>query len=231
MAKILLGPTVIGIRGTVAGITFSQNRAGPYARGWHTPPFPKTGKQRTAQNSLASWSVLWRSLTLAQQTTWNVYAAAAPQQLLNSLGQPYFASGFNWYITTNTNLAQIGSAAVLVAPVAARPAAPINTNLVFRATPTVGSSRWQFAVGDPTLGLYHQLWAAVVNSTGILVAPKKYYYMNATIPNVNRQCLFKTESEAKFGTIFIGQKCFARVRNIGADGQTSSFIYNSANAI
>jgi len=229
MAKILLGPTVIGIRGTVAGVTFSANAGGPYARGWHTPPNPRRAAQLAQRTKLGNWAVAWRSLTAVQKATWTVYAAAAAQTLTDSLGQPYFASGFNWYITTNTNLAIIAGAAAVTAPVAARPAAPVVTAFVWSASST-SQPRWTMAVGDPGLALNHAMFLTIVNSIGLLVAPVVDYYMTFGIPNAGRQLHCRTQALTKFGTAFVGQRAFGRIHVIGADGQRSAPTRNAVNA-
>jgi hypothetical protein len=228
MAKILLGPTVIGIRGTVAGITFSANGSGPYARGWHTPPKPKSSAQQSTHSTLAYWAVLWRSLTAVQQATWTAYAALPAQQLTDSLGQPYYANGLNWYITTNINLAIIGAAAATVAPVGVRIAADTVTAFLWTQAST-STPRWTFAVGAPGLALYHKMFINIVNSIGQQIAPDTYYYMGAAIPNAGRQIHCHDAAVTKFGTYAIGQKVFGYVQTIGADGQQSTRSFNSVN--
>ena len=229
MAKILLGPTVIGIRGTVAGITFSSNGGGPYARGWHTPPNPRSGPQRTTRSTLARWAVTWRSLSAANQATWTAYAALPAQQLTDSLGQPYYANGLNWYITTQINLAIIGAAASTVAPVAARPAVPIVQTLLWSVA-SAAQPRWLLTVGSPGLGLYHKMFLNIVNSVGQQIGPTNFFYMLSAIPDGSRIIRCYTQALAKFGTQFVGQKAFGYIRVIGADGQQSAKVYNAVNA-
>jgi hypothetical protein len=225
MAKILLGPTVIGIRGTVAGITFSQNRAGPYARGWHTPPNPKSATQLAARSTLATWAATWRTLTAAQQTTWDVYAAAAPQVLTDSLGQPYYASGFNWWITTQINLEHIGAVSILTAPVLARQVIPLTPTLEFRTTASAQATRWRINALDPNLALNHTAWSVVVNSLGLNIEPAVLYYTFTGIPNVGRYVNITTPLAAKFGTFVVGQRLFSYIYSISAEGQASPIFH------
>lgn len=226
MAKVLLGPTVIGVRGTVAGITFSANRSGPYARGWHTPPNPKSALQLSARSTLATWAATWRTLTAAQQTTWNVYAAAAPQVLTDSLGQPYYASGFNWYITTQINLAHCAFATIPTAPILARQAIPLNPIFEFHAEPSATPSRWRLDVADANLALFHAQWAAVTNSLGDNIQPAVLYLLQTTIPNASRILNFDAAANTKFGNAFVGQRMFGQLYSISAEGQASP-IYDA----
>lgn len=229
MAKILLGPTVIGIRGTVGGITFSQNRAGPFAKSWRKPSNPRSITQRTSQNRLAYWSTQWRSLSAANKATWDAYAAAPAQQLTDSLGQPYYASGFNWYILTQRNLALIGAATIPTAPVGARLAAPTVTAFSYSISSS-SQPRWTMAVASPGLALNHAMWISLVNSQGVAVPNTPYYFMKVAIPNVSRQVHCSGEFDTKFGTNLITQKAFASIYTIDAEGQASPEAFNSVNA-
>lgn len=219
MAKILLGPTVIGIRGTVAGITFSENGGGPYARGWHKPPNKRTTGQETARANLTSWAQSWRSLTSTQKASWDTYAALPAQQLTDSLGQPYYASGFNWYITTQTNLAKIGAAATTTAPAGARPVIAAAPSLEFRTTASAQATRWRVTVGSPNLALYHTVYALVVSTTGLQSFPETTFNVFTGIPNASRYLNFTTPLRAKFGDFYVGQKLFSSFAAIGNDGQ------------
>lgn len=219
MAKILLGPTVIGIRGTVAGITFSQNGGGPYARGWHKPPNQKSTGQITARANLTNWAQQWRTLTSTQKASWNTYAALPAQQLTDSLGQPYYASGFNWYITTQINLAKIGGATTTTAPAGARPAIATSPSLEFRTTASGQATRWRLAPASPNLALYHTIYALVVSTTGLDSFPATDFNVFTGIPNANRYLNFTTPLKDKFGDFYVGQKIFTSFAAIGNDGQ------------
>lgn len=229
MAKILLGPTVIGIRGTVAGMTFSQNRGGPYARGWHQPPNPRTQKQLTQRGSLAGWAVAWRSLAAADKTTWRTYAAAAAQQLTDSLGQPYYANGMNWYVTVNTARAQMGLVALATAPVAAAPAAPTVESVNFSIS-TATHPKVKIAAASPTIALFHQCWIVIVNSQGIGNQPAVVYLMRTAVPNASRDLELGPQAFAKFGIKTIEQKCFFETNALSAEGRYGASTFNQANA-
>lgn len=229
MAKILLGPTVIGIRGTVGGMTFSQNRGGPYARSWHKPPNPRSTAQLAQRSNLAEHAINWRNLSAANKATWDAYAALPAQALTDSLGQTYYASGYNWYITTNTNLVHIGGAAAVAAPAGARPGTPIVTSFVWSISST-SQPRWTFSAASPPLALNHAMWLIIVNSQGILVEPAVLYFMGVAVPNVSRQIHCRPAAVAKFGTFTTQQKAFALTYAIGADGQSSPIVHSAVDA-
>jgi len=108
MALIKLGTLVVGIRGTMGGATFSANRAGTYAKAWNRPPISQTNAQ---QDQVGAWSNLnfeWAQLSSAEQSAWDTYAADPAQELTNSLGETYFATGQNWFIRINSHLIRSG---------------------------------------------------------------------------------------------------------------------------
>ncbi len=82
MAIAKFGPTVTGLRGTVAGTTFSANKSGPYARGWSRGANPRSSLQSTQRGRLGALAAAWRDLTQVQRDDWIVYAALPAQDRL-----------------------------------------------------------------------------------------------------------------------------------------------------
>ncbi len=127
MAILKLGVTVVGIRGTLGGITFSANASGPYARAWARPPNPRTIAQNDVRTVLSQVATEWRGITDAQRTAWNTWAAATAPARTNSLGETILLTGYQWFIGMNSNLVAYGFAFNAPAPVLAEPAAPTIT--------------------------------------------------------------------------------------------------------
>jgi len=124
MAITKIGPPLAGIRGTLGGVIYSANKSGPYARAWAPPSNPRTSKQTTERSFLGEMSTAWRNLSDAQRTAWDTFAALGAQELFNSLGESYYASGFNWFTKCNVRLLRLGRAIISAVPTQARPAAP-----------------------------------------------------------------------------------------------------------
>lgn len=83
--------------GSVAGLTFSHNRYGMYIRNRSTPVNPSSGRQQAARNAFAQSAVYWsQTLTAAERTAWNDYAAAVP--VLNALGDTVYLTGFAMFL-------------------------------------------------------------------------------------------------------------------------------------
>ncbi len=224
MAKIKLGPPVVGIRGTIGGIIFSANGSGLFARAWARGPNPQTILQNTARNSLGKFASAWRALTAGQQTGWNTYAALPAQERFDSLGESYFPSGFNQYISVNANLAIVGSAARSIAPTFTRPVAPVLFGGFFQDTGPGANSQITFDVTDPALSDFKICTAVLVNSVGILVRAHNYRFMKAAVPDVDRKIFYQLEVENIFGTIVIGQKIFLHIFTQDAQGQRGPFV-------
>ena len=127
MAIIKLGELVSGIRGTIDGTTYSANKSGTYAKGWARPPLQRTPRQTHQRAIVALLSKYWKECSAGQKTDWDTFAADPAQILINSLGEPYAASGYNWFVKCNTRLIRMGIAINLDAPTIARPAAPTIT--------------------------------------------------------------------------------------------------------
>ena len=132
MAIIAIGPPLSGIRGTVGGITFSANKSGPYAKIWSQTTNPRTPSQSRERGFLARMSSLWNAMTDVERAAWDTFAALPAQDLTNSLGETFSASGFNWFTKTNIRLLRVGLTPLVPVPTQARPAAPTITE--FRVT-------------------------------------------------------------------------------------------------
>ena len=124
MAITKVGPPLAGIRGTIAGITYSANGTGTYAKAWAPPVNPKSPKQTTERGFLSQMPSLWNALTPVQQTAWDTFSGNPAQELFNSLGESYFASGWNWFCKCNVRLIRVGRTPLQPVPTQARPASP-----------------------------------------------------------------------------------------------------------
>lgn len=148
MAIIKLGELVTGIRGSVGGIVFSANGSSSYAKVWAMPSNPRSQLQSAIRTIQSNCRGLWLDLTDQQRTDWNTFAADPDQALQNSLGEEYFASGWNWFVKSNSRLMHIGTAPIADAPVIARPAAPTIDALHYAEIFTVFTCVLNFQAGE-----------------------------------------------------------------------------------
>lgn len=224
MAKILLGGMVTGVRGTVAGVTYSANKGGNYARAWYRSTNPRTPSQASRRAILSEFASRWRDLTAAQQAGWDTYAALPAQDLVDSLGQTYSASGFAWYCKINIQLQLVAGTQRDDAPTLARTGPPVHQITLFRTTASGLNSLVRYDVTDPDLTAIHGIAAAVVNSTGRQVGPAKRVYLKSEVPIPGRYLPFQPEVEAAFGNITLLQVIFIRSWIQDAQGQRSTTI-------
>ena len=100
MALIKYGGGIIQMTGSIAGNVYARNRYGNYARARTKPTNPNTAGQQEVRAAIAWLVDHWSStLTPAQRTAWNLYAASVP--MLNKLGESMKLSGFNHFCRSN----------------------------------------------------------------------------------------------------------------------------------
>lgn len=131
MALIKLGEMVSGIRGTIGGVTYSANKSGLYAKSWGKSPALQTIYQTPIRAIIGSLSAQWRDLTAGERGDWDIWAADLAQERTNSLGEPYYLSGYGQFCAVNTRLLSASHAILTTAPVGAYPAAPAITACEF----------------------------------------------------------------------------------------------------
>lgn len=107
--------------GSVAGVTSSRNRYGQYRRTRATPVNPKTTEQTVARTRLSTQAAAWRNLTALQRDGWA--ALGLQMTRTDSLGQTYDLTGFQAYVSINSNNSVAGNSAVSAAPTFLTPAA------------------------------------------------------------------------------------------------------------
>ena len=105
-ALIQFGGGVSQIRGSIAGTTFSRNRAGAIARGRTKPINPGTIRQSEVRASFGSASTAWGGLTSAQIAEWDAYASLMKR--INKLGEEYTPKGRQIFMEVTQNLLVVG---------------------------------------------------------------------------------------------------------------------------
>lgn len=222
MATVKFGPTVVGLRGTIAGTTFSANKAGPYARAWSKGANPRSTPQSDQRGRLGSIAASWRALTQVQRDDWIDYADLAAQDLTNSLGETYSVSGFNWYVRINDHLELAGEARRVDAPTLTRPTAPIlsDADTLLYITSGSANTRIRLTGGSPNPGFNHYV-AARITGQGRSAIAAGFKFQKIAIPDVNLRILFQSPIEATFGTIDLGQRMFVVLQSQDSHGQRS----------
>jgi len=160
MAITKIGPPLSGIRGTLGGVTYSANGSGTYCKPWAPPSNPQTSRQTVERAYVAQMPALWKGLSSAQRTAWDTFACLGAQELINSLGETYYASGYNWFCKCNVRLLRVGRATISAAPTIARPAAPTITGL----NVTQAGTDTEISIGGTVIFSTEKVGAEAVNA-------------------------------------------------------------------
>ncbi len=209
MAIIKLGTIVTGIRGTLGGIVFSANASGPYAKRWRMPIIGRAPKQLEQRNLLSAMPTTWRALTQTQRDAWDTWAALPGQELTNSLGDPYYISGFLWYTKINVWGVTIGFSLLSNPPTMTKPTAPTiltadvqNTPLTAKVTYAAGT----FGATDSIV-----IFAAPWPHTSALVPPNTFRFLRGVFNPPSTSFTFQTQWQAALGDPIITNKAFVHV--------------------
>lgn len=221
MAIVKFGVTVVGARGTIGGAKFSANASGPYVSQWSRSANPRTALQQDQRGRIGEQAVAWRNLSDAQRLDWDDYADDPPQERTNSLGETFFASGFNWFCKINQNLLTAGEATRVDAPTLTRSAAPqIRGNTTLRITGGAGVSRVEVTVSSPNPTFNHVLFTMLTRHGRTVFPPKKPFTV-LDVPDVGLRIFPQAELEAVFGTISLDQRAFYQLQIQDSHGQRS----------
>lgn len=217
MARIKLGPTVVGIRGTIGGIVFSSSIGGPTARAWRAPALARTPPKLASQASLAFMAARWRSLTSTNRTNWDTFAADAAQVKTNSLGEPYYASGFNWQTEVNIQQQQAGLALQSDPPTSTRPSIPSGITV----DAAVASMELVFPLDPYSPGIYAVVYGAPAASGAVVAPTRGYRFLDSQLMPDDTAVDYTSPWTAAFGTPVAGVVSFWRIIALTADGYAS----------
>lgn len=158
MAKIQ--PLLGTLAGSVGGNTFARNKGGLYVRARAAPTNPTSIRQQAVRSVLSTLSTAWASLTSTQRTQWRDWAAAHPA--VDSLGQTFFWSGQQAYISLNARVLDFGGAAVATPPITNDPTSLITA----AATPSATTVSVAFTTTPTAAGIAVEVWQTLPGSAG-----------------------------------------------------------------
>lgn len=211
MAIIKLGALVAGIRGTAGGIVYSGSLSGPNAKLWAKGSNPRTIGQSKQRGRFSQQPEDWRALTNTQRADWATFAADPAQELTNSLGEPYFASGYAWFVKINSLLSRAGYSGRTDPPTNTRPAAPVITAFDFLEVAGVFTCDVTY---DPaefpgTMGIV--IFAVLIARGGRSVQYSGYRLLVDGIASPTGTYDFSIEFAAAFGVPQLGDRAFVKV--------------------
>lgn len=210
MAIIKLGGTVVGIRGTIGGVTYSANKSGPYAKAWGSGPNQRTPLQTDQRGTIAGAGDPWRSLTESERDDWNTYAADPAQELTNSLGEPYYASGWNWFTKIYGHQVHRGVTPTLTAPTFGIASALPVTDFTYDATGTPECSI-TYSGGYFGSSIALVIFMKIVNGPGVLIGQGSFTYVFYDNAPDNTFTDFTAAVVDRFGPLISGTRATIRV--------------------
>lgn len=221
MARISLGPTVTGLRGTIGGITFSANSTSAYAKRRAQPPKSRTVYQQDQRGPWSAQAAAWAALSSSQRTAWTSFAAAPAQQLTDPFGNPYLASAWNWFTTINVRLTRAGLATRTDPPSQSRPGAPPLSSLTVDASsPTSSILTYPSGTFAPNFTLV--AWASVAPGPGSLSPRTRYTQFFLESSPGSTQEVIGPDLVIRFGDLSDGLKVFLLASRQTTDGLRSA---------
>lgn len=116
MAVVKLGATVVGVSGSIGGVTYARNKAGWTAKSWARPCRMSTQYQALARGYFAKWSPIWQTLSASDKASWDSLAADPPETDYDRFGAVVLRSGWEWFVRVNQRMVLLGVPPTETAP-------------------------------------------------------------------------------------------------------------------
>ena len=230
MAIIAIAAPLSGIRGTLAGVSYSANHAGPYAHQYRKPIKHYTLPASAQRASLSALPAEWLALSDAERSDWDTWAALAPNTRVNSLGETYYLSGAQWFTAINRRLDTVARAHRTTYPAASIPPAPTITSVTLRPSGDAEDSSivWpsgQFAAYDALIFLQ------LVSSAARMTYPTPYPLAAYTVSHEATGISFQPQLESLYGQLTVGQRGFWAVARQHGQGTRSTLVLGYSDVV
>ena len=200
MAKVLLGPIIGQISGSIGGATYSHNRFGYYIRQKTKPVLITTAETSRQRSLFQDVTSDWQGLLAASQNAWRAWAQNNP--VTDALGSSQILSGHQAYMRLNLIARRNGATTLALPPVTSAPnpltacsvSASIAAGIDVTFTPT-------------PLPAYQCLnvRAALVNSHGIAVVKSLFKLIYYGIATTTSPTDISDSLIYRFGSLTVGQ--------------------------
>jgi hypothetical protein len=220
VAILKMGTVIVGIRGTVGGLTCAANKSGPYARVWSRGANARTVLQGAARRDLGQWAAYWQSLDAGDQADWDTWADDPAQARTNSLGESYQMSGFQAFVGMSRNLASVGRGVIETAPVVAKPVAPPGMGAVVSAGAVASKVTYGAGTFTPLYDLVVEM--SLGATLGRQVAGSAFYVIAVAQVPAGTEYDVTAGIVARWGIVAVGQRAFLRVYRQNLEGYRSA---------
>jgi hypothetical protein len=225
MAKVLLGPIIGQISGSIGGATYSHNRFGYYIRQKVKPVVINTSYTNTQRSIFKMVTSAWKSLLPATALSWNIWAQNNP--VTDSLGMSNTLTGHQAHQKLNINAMRTDGSLLTAPPFVSAPA-PL-TSLSIDPSIAANGPEITFLKTPMTADEYLQVDVAITDSPNIKNVNSFFKRIIFSFPSLTSPQSFGPEISARFGTLIIGQRVTFRVSIIsGATGLQSVPLIETA---
>jgi hypothetical protein len=226
MAIVKFGTSVVGIRKTLGGITFSNSPSGPIAKSWTPSSMPYTPKQTSQQAQIASLVAPWNALSPTAQTDWSTFGLTPPETDTNSLGHQYFLSGFQWFIRVNVRNSLAGEARLDAPPIGGVVTPPSGVTIAAAAGPPA-TVEITFDAAPFLAAPYAVVYVKFARRTGIRKPHSAFYQAALTDVSGSTSLDISAPILLLFGNIQTGDSLWLRLRCQTTEGLRSIFLETS----
>jgi hypothetical protein len=217
MAIVKLGTTVIGIRGTIGGITYSSNAAGPYAKLWSRGPNPRSTLQAQTRGRISTIPGLWFLMDESLRQDWRDFAADPPELDYNSLGERIYLSGYAWLVRVNQRLKSCGLPLTTTVPDNSLPDPPASVTLTCSPLP-VGPCSVEWPLPTYPSGTSAMLELAVHPTPGLLTKHSGFKLLFTEHEPSGTSADVTAQASSRFGNLPADWKIFASLYVLRDDG-------------
>ena len=219
MALVKLGATVVGVSGSIGGVTFARNKAGWTAKPWSRGGKSQTEYQQLVRSYMSRWGDVWGALTPGERADWDALAVTPPEVDYDRFGVVVLRSGWQWLCRINQRMALISGTPTSLAPVAAAQVAPVITG--FTAQTLTGApnrvyctySNTEFAAGE-----FAFFFMAINPTPGQAQLRRGYMMLTIDAPAGNTSTDLTGGVATRFGGLTAGWLCSLHTYRQSADG-------------
>ena len=221
MAICKFGTTVVGVRGTVGGLTYSANGSGPHVRIWSKGSNPNSVLQAHTRSRITGLGTLWNALTDNQRAAWTYFGLHPPEVDTNSLAEVIHLSGWMWFVRVNQRRQSVGLPPTSTLPNAA--AEPSMSGLTLSATALPAGNIWYgWGASWFQAGTSGVVMMAVHPTVGLLNKHSGFRQVWAEHEPAGGQVNLALPVTAAFGPVPAHWKLFASVSVLRDDGVRSA---------
>ena len=222
MARIQLGAPATGLRGTIGGITYSENGSGLYAKAWAQGPKKRTGAQQWMRALLSMGGGVWASLSQPQRNAWKAFALAPTEIDKYPWGIQYFLSGYAWFIRAQLRRFAVGLGVDPTPPSFPAPLIVHTPGLDIFA-PTFGTSTVTWGLDDFPATQSVILDLVFVRTPTLEVASHGFLQVLAKYEPGSTSEDIQTQLEAAFGLFGTGWTAHGRIYRQHEFGDRSAY--------